>query len=361
MGEQNLFYIYSSFFIGLVAFTLIFYLLILNFTKTLGIRGKNDISVRWSGVSKPSLGGLGFMIAFLISIIFYAILFDPSEIFKNSKVVAYIVVACLAFLMGLADDAYNTRPWLKFFIQFSCGVILIFGNNYIQILPWDWANYLLTVFWVVGIMNSINMLDNMDGITASVSSLILLIMMLYLYMHGYADSFDFFLMLGMLASLVGFLYYNWNPSKMFMGDTGSQFLGVMLAALSIPILWNSRGLDGSVVQSRQFVMVILAFLVPIIDTTVVSINRIRRGQSPFVGGKDHTTHNLSYLGLSDSQVGFIFGGIASVCAFLSLIILRFLEKWNHWMTFAFAGFFALALGVFFYITYYNKKNGKGQG
>lgn len=360
MESPNLFYIYATFFIGLVAFSLVFYMLILNFTKTLGIRGKNDISVRWSGISKPSLGGLGFMLAFLISIICFAVLFDPNEIFKNARVVAYISVACLAFLMGLADDAYNTRPWLKFFIQFSCGAILIAGNNYIQILPWEWANYLLTVFWVVGIMNSINMLDNMDGITASVSSFILLIMMLYLYMHGLSGSFDFFIMLGILASLVVFLYYNWNPSKMFMGDTGSQFLGVMLAALSIPILWNSKGLDGSVVQSRQFVMVILAFMVPILDTTVVSVNRIRRGQSPFVGGKDHTTHNLSYLGLSDSQVGFIFGGIAGVCAFLSLIVLRFLEKWNHWLTIAFACFFILALVVFFYITYYNKKNGKGK-
>ena len=102
----------------------------------------------------------------------FGILFDHNELFKNGEIVSVIGALCLAFVMGLADDAYDTKPWLKFFIQITCGLILIFGslktgneNHIILMFENDFLNYIITVLWVVGIMNSINMLDNMDGIT----------------------------------------------------------------------------------------------------------------------------------------------------------------------------------------------------
>lgn len=179
-------------------------------------------------------------------------------------------------------------------------------------------------------------------------------------MMNLSSSYEFILMLGVLASLIGFLFYNWHPSKMFMGDTGSQFLGVFLAALSIKFLWNSKGLDGSIIQSRQIALVLLSFMLPIIDTTVVSINRLRRGQSPFVGGRDHTTHNLSYLGLSDSQVGFVFAGVAAFCAFIAACVIRFLEDWSHLYTIIVVLFVTLILAICFYITYINKDKIRNQ-
>ncbi len=352
--EEYQFWIYASFFIAIVGFSLLFNGIILKFSKTLGIRDQKGTTIRWSSVSKPALGGIGFYIVFLISIACYGILFEADGIFKAPSALALIGASSLAFLMGLADDAYNTRPLLKFLVQVACGVIMISAGVYVKTFPYEWMNYAVTIFWVIGIMNSINMLDNMDGITSITSSCILVAILIYMYMMGLSTEFEYITMLGVLAGLVGFLFYNWHPSKMFMGDTGSQFLGLFLAAVSIKFLWNSKGMEGTIVQSRQIVMVILCFLVPIVDTTVVSINRLRRKQSPFVGGKDHTTHNLSYLGLTDTQVGFIFLGLAALCTFLTAIIIRFLEDWTHLHTLVFTGFAILVLGIFFYITYLNK-------
>ncbi len=353
-NEEYQFWIYTSFFIVIVGFSLLFNGIILKFSKTLGIRNKEGTTIRWSSVSKPALGGIGFFIVFLISIACYGILFEADGIFKEPSALALIGSSSLAFLMGLADDAYNTRPLLKFLVQVTCGIILIGAGVYIQTFPYEWMNYAVTIFWVIGIMNSINMLDNMDGITSITSACIIVAILIYMYMMGLSTEFEYIAMLGVLAGLIGFLFYNWHPSKMFMGDTGSQFLGLFLAAVSIKFLWNSKGLEGTIVQSRQIVMVILCFLVPIVDTTVVSINRLRRKQSPFVGGKDHTTHNLSYLGLTDTQVGFIFLGLAALCTFLTAIIIRFLEDWTHLYTLIFTGFAILVLSIFFYITYLNK-------
>ena len=103
--------------------------------------------------------------AFLVSTGCYGILFDHNELFKNGEVISMIGALCLAFIMGLADDAYNTKPWLKFFVQIACGLVLIFGslwvvnghNFIIQIFETDVLNYIITILWIIGIMNSINL------------------------------------------------------------------------------------------------------------------------------------------------------------------------------------------------------------
>ncbi len=358
--EKYEFWIYGIFFILMLGASLLLNTILLRFSKNLGTRENDGSLIRWSNVTKPSLGGIGFYLIFLLSIGAYGFMFDANELFGNTEALGIVCISTLAFFMGLADDAYNTKPLLKFGVQILCGAILILTDNYIQTFPYEWLNYTMTILWVIGIMNSINMLDNMDGITSTTSVFILLIMLGYMQMMSLSSSYEFILMLGVLASLVGFLFYNWHPSKMFMGDTGSQFLGVFLAALSIKFLWNSKGLDGSIIQSRQIALVLLSFMLPIIDTTVVSINRIRRGQSPFVGGKDHTTHNLSYLGLSDSQVGFVFAGVAAICAFAAACIIRFLEDWNHIYTAVIIVFVILILAICFYITYLNKDKIRSQ-
>ena len=356
--ESYQFWIYSAFFIILVFFSLLLNSILLKFVKTLGIRNQEGTVIRWNSVAKPSLGGISFYIVFLLATASYSILFEDRNVFDDTTSLGLLGATGLAFLMGLADDAYNTKPFLKLGVQILCGVILIASGNYIQSFPNETLNYTMTIFWVVGIMNSINMLDNMDGITGLVSSFILITILLYMYITGHSTQFEYLAMLGVLASLTGFLFFNWYPSKMFMGDTGSQFLGILLAALSIKFLWNSHGIEGSIVQSRQMVLVLLTFSLPIADTTLVTINRLWKKQSPFVGGRDHSTHNLSYLGLSDSQVGFVYIGLSALCAFLAAIIIRFMEEWKHLYTMCFVGFFLLIQIIFFYISYRNKLNGK---
>jgi UDP-GlcNAc:undecaprenyl-phosphate GlcNAc-1-phosphate transferase len=169
----------------------------------------------------------------------------------------------------------------------------------------------------------------------------------------------FITMLGVLAALLGFLYYNWNPSKIYMGDTGSQFLGVFLAAIGILYLWNGHAEINFRIQTKQFVVALLVFIVPIIDTTTVTINRLLKGQSPFVGGKDHTTHHLSYLGLSDRQVALSFFGLS----FLSVIFLVIIDQviasnWDYWHFGLFMAYFLTLFGFLYGITRVNKHKEK---
>ena len=325
----------------------------LKFATNLGIRNNDQHVMRWSNIAKPALGGISLYISFLISSTCFSIFFEDANLMDLNTLGAFIAVA-IGFMMGLADDAYNTKPIIKSLAQVSCGVILVATGTFIEFFENDYLNYILTVLWVIGIMNSINMLDNMDGITTIVSIFILLISLFYLAIHGHYEIFDFFAILGVLASLTAFLFHNWNPSRMFMGDTGSQFIGVFLAIISIKYMWNSTNYSGQPNQYQQIVTVIMAFILPIIDTTCVVINRLARKQSPFVGGKDHTTHHLSYLGLNDSRVGFVYLGISALSLIICFASFRYIDNWNWIHTLIFGIYFLFLFGIMFYITQQNK-------
>ncbi len=157
-------------------------------------------------------------------------------------------------------------------------------------------------------------------------------------------------LIGVLASLLAFLRFNWHPSKMYMGDTGSQFLGVFLAAMGIIYFWNDPYNPNMQISGKLFSITVMTFILPILDTTVVVINRLSKGQSPFIGGKDHTTHSLAYLGLSDRQVAWVFVALA-LCSFsLNIMIEEFLTDWQHFYTWMFGGYFLFLLVFFFYTT-----------
>lgn len=302
--------------------------LFLKFVSTLGIRNSNDTIIRWSPTAKPSLGGLSFYLIFLFSFASYSALFDKPALMNNS-ILGVLGSCTIGFLLGLSDDAYDTKPVLKLLIQILCAVVLIATGTYISFFENIYADYLLTVFWVVGVMNAINLLDNMDGITTVVSITIILSALLMLYLAGDFASSNFLLLIGVLAALIGFLFFNWHPSKMFMGDTGSQFLGVFLSAMGILYFWNTPDTHQQMVQSKQFFITILSFAIPIIDTTSVFFNRIRKGRSPFIGGKDHTTHSFFYMGLTEKRIAILYAGIGLMSMFLNLLIVKYIENWSY--------------------------------
>ena len=166
--------VFASYFVGSVVFSIIINFIFLQFAQNMGIRAKLETANRWSLYQKPSFGGISFYIIFLLSFTSFSIFFSSADAFPNRIMFGLIAATALAFLMGLADDAFDTKPFLKLGVQIFSAVILIYTGTYIQLFEHEWLNYLLTVFWVVGIMNSINMLDNMDAVTAVVSIIILL-------------------------------------------------------------------------------------------------------------------------------------------------------------------------------------------
>lgn len=352
--NQYIFIVYTIFSISIVLFSLLMNTILLKFITNLGIRGKDQPVIRWNNVAKPAIGGISLYVSFLLSTACYAIFFPSSPLFHDTEALGVIGATALAFLMGLADDAYNTKPWLKFFVQLVCGGLLIVSGNYISFFDADWLNYILTIIWIIGIMNSINMLDNMDGITATVSIFILLICLAFISTHGNYASFDFIVILGVISSLLAFLFHNWHPSKMFMGDTGSQFLGMFIAAMAIKYIWNSTTNEGSSNEFQQVFTVLIAFILPIIDTTSVVINRLSRKQSPFIGGKDHTTHHLSYLGLSDGRVGFVFLGLSIISLIICIGIFKFIDTWRWYHSIILLSYFLLVFGTLYSFTQMNK-------
>ncbi len=358
--SQYLYLIYALFFFGTTLFVLLINSIFLKYVKTLGTKNQHAGEIiRWSSETKPAIGGITFFMVFLLSLASYSIFFDPEEVFKNTALLGLLISTVLAFMMGLADDAYNTRPLLKFLVQVLCGVILILSGTTIEITGSVPLNNALTIFWVIGIMNSINMLDNMDAITSVVSVFILVTALSMLYIFGHTGSVDVMITIGILASLVGFLFFNWHPSKMFMGDTGSQFLGLFLAYIGIKYCWNVTSLEQGAIPSQQLSIMILVFLLPLVDTSVVVFNRILRGQSPFIGGRDHTTHLLSYQGLSDSQVALSFAGISAISMISTVFILKFVNPWTMWHALAVLAYFLLILVAMFYLSKINKEKYAG--
>ncbi len=321
--------IYIGYFICTVILSFMINGLFLKFASNLGIRNTSDTIIRWSASTKPALGGISFYLIFLISIASYSIFFSQTHEFVDKKLLGLLAACTLAFLLGLSDDAYNTKPFLKFTIQVCCALILITTGTYISIFSNTYINYALSLLWIVGLMNSINMLDNMDAITTTVSITIIMSALFILFLNKNGHHIDSIILIGVLSALIGFLFYNWHPAKIFMGDTGSQFLGLFLAAMGITYFWNTPDVRGELIQSKQFFVTILTFAIPIIDTTIVVINRLRKGKSPFIGGKDHTTHNFFFMGMTEKRIAIMYAGICLVSMFFNYLIITYIKNWSY--------------------------------
>ncbi|TAE48729.1 MAG: undecaprenyl/decaprenyl-phosphate alpha-N-acetylglucosaminyl 1-phosphate transferase, partial [Bacteroidetes bacterium] len=281
--------------------------ILLRFSRNFGVESRQEQTglVRWASTAKPTTGGISFYITFLIGSLILLIV-RPDQKTGSDLYMALFLSATLAFMIGFADDAYGTHPSLKFLGQVCCALILIGFGIHIRfftqvnpdLLPLD---YLLTVFWVVGMMNSLNMLDNMDGVTATIATTIVVsAMTMIISMSGLSNIF--YVLVAIAGGFIGFLFWNWRPAKVYMGDTGSMFIGLVLAFVGILFFWNVYSTPDNVSLIRSGLIPLMVFIVPIMDTTFVTFARLSRGQSPFVGGKDHLTHNLARIGVQEQMV-----------------------------------------------------------
>lgn len=359
-GENFFFYAAcGSFFALAIIFSSLTNGLLLKFSRTLGDRNEQHRHViRWTSQVKPSVGGFSFYILFLISLSLYGLFNFSGNQYLNEHLLGLVFSVTLGFLIGLADDAYNTYPWLKFSGQLLCGLFLVITNTMIEATGIYFLDALITLMWVVGIMNSINMLDNMDGICATISLGILLACLLALMIGSNLYSFYTVLLLGVSGALVGFLVFNWHPASIYMGDTGSQFLGAFISAVSIQLLWTYHDPNGPAFQFRQCLIPLIAFTVPLIDTTTVFIRRIARGQSPFVGGRDHISHHFAYAGLSDRQVIYLLGGTSFLSALFTAILVQWNQVSSSFLTVFFYAYFITLFAVVQY--FYNVGKRKEQ-
>ena len=301
-----------------------------------GIRvGKVAIprSDRWNKNPTPTLGGVGMFISFTLAILALWLIGADHNMFQQRWSIFIGVV--IMFAVGLYDDFRPINPPTKLIFQIlSATLVIFFGGNTINFFRWPIANIILTFFWLVGLTNAFNLLDNMDGLAGGVSFIAAIFLSIFFWRTGYQDLLVISMTLA--GSILGFLVFNFPPAKIFMGDSGSMLLGFSLAALAI-----ARRTQASNVLAIVGVP-ILVFLLPIIDTSLVTITRILRGQSPATGGRDHTSHRLVAFGLSERQAVLILYLITIVSGLASIGI----EAWDYDLSLVLIPILLIVLALF---------------
>ena len=236
----------------------------------------------------PLLGGLAIYAAFALTLL------SASDRDFLAQVAGLLIGGTLVGCTGLVDDRWGLSPWVKLGFQALAGVTLILAGVQVQSAPWAWANYAVTLLWVVSITNAFNLLDNMDGLSAGVAAVASAFFFLLAAFSGQYLVAPF--AAALLGASLGFLRYNFRrPASIFMGDSGSYFLGFVLAALAIKLRFGNS-------PDVTWLIPILVLGVPIFDTSLVIISRLRRGLNPLTTpGKDHVSHRLVALGLSKRE------------------------------------------------------------
>jgi UDP-GlcNAc:undecaprenyl-phosphate/decaprenyl-phosphate GlcNAc-1-phosphate transferase len=262
---------------------------------------------RWHRQPTVILGG----VAMYMSTFWVALFFVPGL----KEYWAVLAGASLMFFVGLVDDIRPLSPPTKIIAQILAGSILVFAGYRIEFFTVELLNILITFGWLIAITNAINLLDNMDGLAGGIS-LIVALFLVYFFARVPGQQTYFYLVLVLCGAIASFLIFNFPPAKIFMGDNGSLFLGFILAASAVV-----RRASASNVFAVLGIPLLL-FLLPILDTLLVTVTRVLRGQSPVQGGRDHTSHRLIAFGLNERQALVVLYTIAIISGVTSTIIER---------------------------------------
>lgn len=255
----------------------------------------------------PYLGGTAVAIAVFGSVALAAFVGLP---LSRAQAVAILAMGLVLVVVGLVDDLRNLSLYVRLAAQAAAAVIVILAGWRVELFAADTVEILLTVAWVVGITNGMNLLDNMDGLAAGVAAIVAGWMFVIASLNGqYLVSA---LLVGLGGATLGFLRYNFHPASIYMGDAGSLFIGFLLAVCGMRLRF-----DAPIEYTWMIPVVVLGL--PILDTSLVTVTRLRRRVSPFEGGRDHISHRLVQIGMSVRgavlllySVTFMFGLLAFV-------------------------------------------------
>ena len=263
----------------------------------------------------PRMGGLAIFIGFVLSLIFFVPM--------STKVLGLLVGSVIIAVMGGVDDIVSLNPWVKLagqivaaLVAIRCGLVFdvisnpnIFAEEtYIEI---GWLSIPLTMLWIVGCTNAVNLIDGLDGLAvgvSAISSMTMLIVSLFV-----SEPVVSIILAALTGACLGFMPYNLNPAKIFMGDVGSQLLGVVLSTASIMGLFKLHAII-------TFFVPLLALALPLADTIFAFFRRILHGQSPFKADKGHFHHRLLAMGLNQKQVVAVLYGISAVLGLLAVLM-----------------------------------------
>ena len=263
----------------------------------------------------PRLGGLAIFLAFLLSTLLFA------EIDRQMK--GILMGAVIIVILGVLDDIMTLRALPKFFIQILAASIAVYHGCVIQFVSnfnlfsdtlyinLGWLSVPVTIIWIVAITNAVNFIDGLDGLAVGVSaisagSLLVIALMV-------AEGNIAIVIAALLGACIGFIPYNFNPAKMFMGDTGSTFLGYILATLSIQGLFKMYAII-------SFAVPFLILGVPIFDICFAFLRRIAKGQNPMIADRGHVHHRLIDMGFSQKQSVAITYMITAILGLAAVVL-----------------------------------------
>ena len=260
---------------------------------------------RWHDRPTPMLGGAAIYLAFLFGWAAFAPRFSTGY--------AIIAGGTLLFLVGLVDDVVRIKPYAKLVAQLVAAAIMVRVGLHLPWVDYQWINDLLTIFWLVGITNAINLLDNMDGLAGGVSIISCVFLAITFVLNGQTS--EALLPVILAAAVMGFLCFNLNPASIFMGDSGSMFLGFVLASIA---LLSETGRFRSL--TSVLLTPVLTLMIPIFDTCVVTITRKLSGRPISQGGRDHTSHRLVALGMTERRAVVMLYFFAALSGVLALMV-----------------------------------------
>ena len=244
----------------------------------------------------PRLGGLAIFLGFMVSILLF--------VHIDHQMKGILLGAVIIVVLGVVDDMTPLRAKFKFLVQICAALVAVYHGVVIEILTnpnvfsdapyWSlgWLKYPVTVLWIVGVTNAVNLIDGLDGLASGVSTISAMTMLVIAILVS--EQQVAIVMAALAGACLGFMPYNKNPAKMFMGDTGSTFLGYILATYSIQGLFKYYAVI-------SFVVPFLILGLPIFDTSFAFIRRIAHGQSPMHADRSHIHHRLIDMGLNQKQ------------------------------------------------------------
>ena len=254
----------------------------------------------------PRMGGLAIFLGFLVSVLLFGTL--------DSQIRGLMLGAVVIVVLGVFDDIYDLPAKFKFVVQIIAALVAVFSGNVITHLftyPLGWLAIPVSVIWIVGVTNAVNLIDGLDGLACGVSTISSMTLLIIAILAREAQTP--ILVAALVGGCLGFLPYNLNPAKIFMGDTGSTFLGFALGVISIQGLFKHY-------MFISFVVPFLMLGLPIFDTCFAFVRRIAHGQSPMRADRSHVHHRLIDMGFSQKQAVAILYIISAILG-LSAVVL----------------------------------------
>jgi UDP-GlcNAc:undecaprenyl-phosphate GlcNAc-1-phosphate transferase len=319
--------------VTIVFFAIFFLSLLVSFVLTRYVR---DVATRHGWVAVPSherhlhsnplprLGGVAIFLSFSLSMVAVRVMaaFLPQlgSAFFLKKLLTIFVPASVVFLLGVYDDLHSVGPYIKFAVQSLAAAMLFFGGLRIvnipvlfgdHQLPW-FAGLLITILWVLAITNAFNLIDGLDGLAAGSALFSTMVAFVVALLNG--SSMVTVMTIALAGAILGFLRYNFNPATIFLGDSGSLFIGFLLSALALAGAQKSPTIVAVAIP-------VVSFGLPILETSLSILRRLISGRPVFTADREHIHHKLLQHGLTHRQVVVVLYGVSAVFALLSLFLL----------------------------------------